>query len=141
MRSMLWTHVNLLIPAFVGATVADLPIECSYDFNVAATKYFSSLEDGDVPLCFLFSGTCFYQAENGLQAAQISWEREANYRLPVAVWKDMIAQYYPSSVWMQVDKQLFGRLHEFKTRNAIPTWDQALEQLLAQSSERAAALE
>ena len=59
MRSMLWTHANLLVPSFVGATLVDLPIECSFDFNVAATKYFSSLDDGDVPLCFLFSGTCF----------------------------------------------------------------------------------
>src|SRR5262245_37441294 len=43
MRSMLWTHANLMVPAFVGTTQVDLPIECSFDFNVAATKYFGSL--------------------------------------------------------------------------------------------------
>jgi len=73
MRSMLWTHANVLVPAFVESVEVDLLIECTFDFNVAATKYFASLDEGDVPLCFLFSGTCFYQAERGLQTAQISW--------------------------------------------------------------------
>jgi hypothetical protein len=59
MRSMLWTHANVLVPPFVGTTVVDLPVECTYDFNIAATKYFASLDDGEVPLCFLFSGTCY----------------------------------------------------------------------------------
>src|SRR6476646_9146111 len=72
MRSMLWTHANVLVPAFVESVEVDLLIECTFDFNVAATKYFASLDEGDVPLCFLFSGTCFYQAERGLQTAQIT---------------------------------------------------------------------
>src|SRR4029079_18935837 len=82
MRSMLWTNVNLLVPSFVGMTQVEMHVECTFDFNVAATKYFASLNDGEVPLCFLFSGTCFYQGEHGLQAVQISWEREAHFRLP-----------------------------------------------------------
>jgi hypothetical protein len=132
MRSLLWTHANLLVPSFVGSTLVDLPIECTFDFNVAATKYFSSLDEGDVPLCFLFSGTCFYQTDAGLQAAQISWEREADYRLPVHFWKEMMSLYYPNCVWLSLDKHTFERLHEFKTRNALPTWEQAIERLLRQ---------
>lgn len=141
MRSLLWTHANLLVPSFVGSTLVDLPIECTFDFNVAATKYFSSLDEGDIPLCFLFSGTCFYQTDAGLQTAQISWEREANYSLPVHVWKEMMALYYPNCAWLSIDRQTFKRLHAFKTQNAIPTWEQALERLLPQPAAETASIE
>src|SRR5580693_6619620 len=65
MRSMLWTHTGLVVPQFIGKTVVDLPVPCTFDFNVAATKYFYALEDGEVPLCLLFSGTIFYVSDEG----------------------------------------------------------------------------
>ncbi|MGD9721998.1 MAG: DUF6084 family protein [Pirellulales bacterium] len=138
MRSMLWTHANVLVPPFTGSALVDVPIECTYDFNVAATKYFAALDDGDIPLCFLFSGTCFYQTERGLQAAQISWEREANFRLAVRTWQEMMARYYPNCAWLCVHKDAFDRLHEFKTSHALPTWELALERLLDHAAPPAA---
>src|SRR5258705_12563088 len=39
LRSMLWTHAAVVIPAFTGGTIADLQVPCTFDFNVAATKY------------------------------------------------------------------------------------------------------
>jgi hypothetical protein len=59
-RSLLWTHVTTNVGGFSGQTVIDLPGPCTFDFNVASTKYFHALEDGRVPLSFLFSGTIFY---------------------------------------------------------------------------------
>ena len=132
MRSMLWTHANLIVPPFTAGTLVDLPVECSYDFNLAGTKYFAALDDGEIPLCFLFSGTCFYQAERGLQTEQISWEREANFRLSVATWKEMMALYYPNCAWLRLERDAFDRLHDFKTREALPTFERAIERLLAQ---------
>jgi hypothetical protein len=74
LRSALWTHASVVVPPFTGSTVVDLPVPCSFDFNVAATKYFHALLDGEVPLCLLFSGTIFYTAEDGyLQVCQIPW--------------------------------------------------------------------
>ena len=55
LRSLLWTHVNAVVPQFSGSVIIDLPIACTYDFEVVATKYFSALGDGEVPLLFLFS--------------------------------------------------------------------------------------
>lgn len=130
MRSMLWTHVNLQVPAFTGATIVDLPVECSFDFNVAATKYFAALDEGAVPLCFLFSGTSFYQTERGLQAAPISWEREAPYRLPIAVWRELMATYYPNRAWLCIERGTLDRLSEYKVSQALPGWEQAIERLL-----------
>ena len=61
LRSLLWTHVNLVVPTFAGdEAVIDMQVPCSFDFNVAATKYFAALIEGDIPLIFLFSGTIFY---------------------------------------------------------------------------------
>ena len=76
LRAMLWTHASVVVPPFTGETIAELPVPCTYDFNVAATKYFYALEEGEIPLDFLFSGSVFYEAgEGGLQVAPISWSR------------------------------------------------------------------
>src|SRR5580700_6865244 len=89
LRNMLWTHASVVVPRFSGSVLADIQVPCSFDFNIAATKYFHGVTSGDFPLCFQFSGTVFYQGEGGLlQVAPISWDKEAKYRLPVKVWKD-----------------------------------------------------
>jgi hypothetical protein len=131
LRSMLWTHTSVVIPPFIGSTVADLPVPCTFDFNVAATKYFSALEDGEVPLTLLFSGTIFHEGQDeALQVAQISWEKETSYRLPVRIWNEMMEHYYPNVAWMCLRRDVFDRLCQFKSRHRLPTWEQTLENLL-----------
>ena len=131
LRPMLWTHASVGIGPFTDAIVVDLPVPCTYDFNVAVTKYFYALEGGEVPLTLLFSGTIFHEADDGaLQVAQIPWDREAAFRLPVAVWKEMMEQYYPNSAWLCLRKDVFDRLYEYKSRHGVPTWEQVLERLL-----------
>ena len=50
LRPFLWTHVGAVVPGFDGATEVDLPIVCTYDFEVAAAKYLHALDDGVVPI-------------------------------------------------------------------------------------------
>ncbi|HEY8503257.1 MAG TPA: DUF6084 family protein [Gemmataceae bacterium] len=139
LKSMLWTHASTVVPAFTGETVADLPVPCTYDFNVAATKYFYSLEDGEVPLCLLFSGTVFYAGEGGgVRVAPIPWSKEASYRLPVRVWKEMMERYYPNSAWLCLRRDVFDRLYRYKSEREIPTWEEALESLLPPAPEEGA---
>lgn len=131
LRGLLWTHVYTTVPSFTAETVAELPVPCSYDFNVAATKYFYALAAGDVPLTLLFSGTMFYAADDGrLQVAQIPWDQEADFRLPVQVWRELMEHYYPNSAWLCLRRDIFDRLYAFKREHGLPTWEQALEQLL-----------
>jgi hypothetical protein len=132
LRSLLWTHTGMIVPAFAGRTIVDLPVPCSYDFNIAATKYFYALEEGEVPLSLLFSGTVFHAEEDGgaLRASPISWEKEAAFRLPVRVWKAMMELYYPNSAWLNLRRDVFDRLYRYKSRQGLPTWEQALERLL-----------
>ena len=136
LRSVLWTNTNTIITGFSGGAVFEMPVTCTYDFDVVGTKYFAALEDGEVPLEFLFSGTVFYRNKSGaLQAVQIPWEKEAKFRLPVAVWREMMGHYFPNSAWLRIRKDTFDRLYEYRSRNALLTWERTLESLL-EASER-----
>lgn len=129
-HSLLWTHVTLNVPTFAQETTIDLPVPCSYDFNAAATKYFGGLEQGEVPLCFLFSGTVFYQDGGALRITQISWEEEASLRLPVKAWRDLMELYYPNTIWLGISKDVYEQVNDYKRRCSAVSWEQALEKLL-----------
>ncbi|HEY2154978.1 MAG TPA: DUF6084 family protein [Isosphaeraceae bacterium] len=136
LRPMLWTHVGTVVPPFSGERSVDLAVPCSFDFNLAATKYFAALETGEIPLCFLFSGTIFYEAEGGaLQVTQISWEKEATFRLPAATWRALMDLHYGNTAWLCLRKDVFDQLNEYKSRRGLPTWEAALERLLAAAEE------
>lgn len=138
LRAMLWTHASVIVTPFQAHTLVDLPVPCTFDFNVAAAKYFAGLEDGEVPLNLMFSGTVFYETADGaLQVEQIPWDREAKYRLPVRVWKEMMEHYYPNSAWLCLRRDIFDRLNLYKMRRGIPTWEQALDSLLPAADETA----
>ena len=137
LRTIVWTHVSVLVPGFSGRTEVDLPVPCTYDFEVAAAKYFHALEDGEVPLRFLFSGTVFAKGENGFNVHQVPWEKEAAYRLPVRVWRDLMDMYFPGSAWIRLRRDSFDALHQFKGQHALPTWDDAIDALLERAAEKA----
>lgn len=136
LRSFLWTHTNTVVPQFTGSTIVDLPVQCTYDFEVASTKYFNALGEGDIPLTFLFSGTIFYEGEAGnLQVGQISWSKEASYRLPVALWQEMMEQHFPNSAWIRLRKDVFDQLYRYKATHGLPTWEEVVAHLLQASGE------
>ena len=131
LRSLLWTNTDTIVTRFAGGRVFEMPVTCTYDFDVVGTKYFAALEDGEIPLEFLFSGTVFYRKDGGaLQAARISWEKEAQFRLPVRVWREMMDHYFPNSAWLRLPKDTFDRLYAYRSSNALLTWDRTLESLL-----------
>ena len=64
----------------------------------ARREYLDALADGEVPLELLFSGTLFYAGESGqLQAGRISWDGDAEYRMPVRAWRDTIDLTSPAA--------------------------------------------
>jgi len=135
LKTLLWTHASLMVEGFQGATTIDLPITCTYDFEVVTAKYLESLEDGEVPLLFLFSGTIFARGQLGFSVEQIPWEKEASYRLPVRLWRELMDRYFPGSAWIRLKRESFDALYRFKGRHALPTWDDAVESLLRHSEE------
>jgi Family of unknown function (DUF6084) len=128
LRTLLWTRTTLVVPPFADAAVVDLDIPCSYDLEVLASRYFDALGDGDVPLEFLFSGTVFAGAP--LQVTRISWEKEAEYRLPVGVWKETLDRHFRGTAWLRLGKPAFDRLSAYKSRHALASWDEAIDGLL-----------
>ena len=131
LQSFLWTHVNVLVQAFEVECVIKLPVPCSFDFNVAVTKYFHGVEDGEVPLRFLFSGSVFYRdAEGSLQIGQVAWSKASAYRLPVRVWRSMMDHYYPQTTWLCLHRDAFDQLYRYKCAKGLPSFEQALHHLL-----------
>jgi hypothetical protein len=131
LRSLHWTNLSVQVPAFTGATVVELPVTCSYDLEVAASRYFDALAGGEVPLEFLFGGTLFHTGEDGrLQVSPIAWSQEAEYRLPVAVWRELMDRHFPGSAWLRLSRDAFERLRAYRARNALADWDETVESLL-----------
>jgi hypothetical protein len=132
LKTLHWTQLTAQVPAFTGTTVVELPITCTYDLEVAASRYFDALEDGEVPLEFLFSGTVFYTGADGrLQVGRIGWDKDCTYRLPVTAWRDMIDRYFPDSAWIRVRRAEFDRLVAYKARHTLLSWEQVVDRLLA----------
>ena len=138
LKPFLWTHVATTITGFDGATEIDLPVTCTYDFEVAGTKFFHSLDDGEIPLVLLFSGTTFLRGDAGLSVAPVAWHEEASFRLPVRVWRDMMDLYFPNSGWLMVSRDTLDALTRFKAARGLPTWDHVVERLLKEAGEEGA---
>jgi hypothetical protein len=133
LRNMLWTNAIVGVPCFTGQTTVEVQVPWTFDFNVAATKYFGGLGNGEIPLCFLFSGTVFYDAGGGTpQVAPVSWSKECRFCLPVETWRELMEVYYPNTAWLCLRRDIFDRLYRFKTQHGIPTWEAALDRILPQ---------
>jgi hypothetical protein len=131
LRTLPWTRTTSVVPPFTGSTLVDVLVPCSYDLHVVASRYFDALQDGDVPLEFLFSGTVFADGPaGGLQATRISWESDAEFRFPVQVWKATMERYFGATAWLRLDKRAFDRLTAYKSRHALATWEDTVDALL-----------
>jgi len=136
LHAVQWAQVAVAIPSFAGTTEAALPVSCSYDFEIAANKYTNALEDDAIPLRFLFSGTIFTGGERGLQVERVPWNLEAEYRLPVEVYRRAVEMHFPNAAWIRVRRDLFDELYEYKTAAVHPTWDDSIEALLDRARTR-----
>jgi hypothetical protein len=132
---LLWTNANVNVSGFTGTTVIEVPVPCTFDFNIGITKYIYGLENGELPVTLLFSGTVFYAGHAGMQIAQIPWERDASYKMPIAVWKQMMDSYYPNIAWLCLRRDVFDRIADYKARYSIATWEQTLERMLGLTAE------
>jgi hypothetical protein len=130
LEPMQFTTVSTMVPGFTGTTDFDLPVPCTYDLEVAAGRYFDALDDGEVPLLLLFSGTVFAKRGNGFEVTQVPWSTESPYRLPVPVWREMVDTYFPDRAWITLSRATLDELARFKTRRALPTWDTTVSALL-----------
>ena len=130
-RSLVWSQLDVLVPAFTGSTTVSVPIACHYDLELAAAKYLHSLPDGEAPLALHFNGTIYYPGDDGgLQMVLVPWSKSTDFRMPVSVWRETIEHYYPNTGWVAVRSQTLESLQREKLRRGLPTLDACLERLL-----------
>lgn len=130
-KTFLWMHCATMMPGFSGATEVDLPLECTYDFEVAASKYVHALRDGAVPVIFLFSGTVFFKGDNGFSVRQIPWDREDRFELPVSTWRALMQLHFPNAGWLRLRQETIDDLAAYKSTHGMLNFDDTIEHLLA----------
>ncbi len=68
---------------------------------------------------------------------RIPWTKEARFRLPVAVWSELIERHYPDGAWLCLRRDVFDRLYRYKARLAVPTWETVVDELLENAGSEA----
>ncbi|HSK56414.1 MAG TPA: DUF6084 family protein [Jiangellales bacterium] len=135
LKPFLWMQCSTTVQGFTGSTELDLPLPCTYDFDVTASRYLHSLADDTVPLALLFSGTVFTRGPAGFGVEQVPWDCEARYSLPVSVWQQLIDRYFPGTGWIRLDRELLARMADYRARHGLTTWDETVQRLLAYDDE------
>ena len=130
-RSLVWAKLDVLVPAFTGTITVTVPIACHYDLELAAAKYLHSLPDGEAPLALHFNGMIYYPGDDGgLQMTLIPWSKSIDFRMPVSVWQETIAHYYPGTAWVAVRADTFEALQREKLARGLVTLDACVSSLL-----------
>lgn len=130
-QALSWARIMAVVPGFVGSTTFALEVPCNYDLEVAATKYFYAVADGEVPLSFHFSGTVFYRAANSrLQVAPVPWSASAHFQMPVAAWRAMIAEHYPGGGWIRLGNDTLEALNARRGARGLASLDACIAELL-----------
>ena len=137
--SLPWTQSTVHVGPFAGATVVEARVPCSYDFEVAASKYLCALEDGEIPLELLFDGTLFWSGADGrLQSAMVPWDREASARLPLSVWSEAMRAAFGDAPWIRLQREVFARLQAERSRRGLTSWEDTIDALLREAGSRVA---
>jgi hypothetical protein len=137
LRPFAWLHASTVAQGFSGETEIDVPLPCTYDFEVSGTTYLHALRDGEIPLLFLFSGTVFTRGTTGFSVSPVPWECEARYRMPVAVWRDLMESWFPGTEWVRMRRETVEALAHYRHVRGLTNWDDAVTSLLADVSTRA----
>ena len=134
LKPFAWLHASTVVQGFTGSREVDLPLPCTYDFEVAGTTYLHALRDGQIPLIFLFSGTVFTRGTTGFSVGAVSWDAEARYRMPVAVWRDLMTANFPGTEWVRMRRDTVDALAHYRHLRGLTSWDDAVTALLDQAS-------
>jgi hypothetical protein len=130
-RSLVWSALDVVVPAFTGRTTVTVPVACGYDLELAAAKYLHSLTDGEAPLALHFNGMVYYPgADGGLQIVLLPWSNSIGFRMPVRVWQETIAHYYPGTAWVGLRSETLQALQRAKLARGLATLDDTVTALL-----------
>jgi hypothetical protein len=125
--------VTHTVPQFTGDIVTSVPMPVTGDVAAASGKYFQSLDDGEVPLSLLFSGSAFVVADGRMTVEPVPWHHEAKYRLPVHVWRETMDVHFPDTGWIALRRESIDTLRAYAAAQAIAGPSEAVERLLEEA--------
>jgi hypothetical protein len=130
MQPLQLAFLSQVLSGFSGECEFDLVLPLSYDVDVAAHKYLTALEDGLIPMILLFSGTVFTGSPGSLSVQPVPWHKEANVRMPVAVWREAMDVQFPGQAWLRMSRSTYDELAVYRGRHGLVGWDDVLLRLL-----------
>ena len=131
-----WMQCSTMVQGFTGSTLVDVPMPVTYDLEVTASRYLHALgDDGEVPLNFLFAGTVFTRGDGGFAVEQVPWHLEANYRMPVEVWRTCMRLHFPNAGWLRLHRDTLAELSRVKAALGLTTWDEVVSRLVTASGD------
>jgi hypothetical protein len=65
----------------------------------------------------------------------VPWSCSAEFRLPVATWRDLIEHYYPRTAWIALHADTLDALRAEKVRRGLPTIDACVAALVAEGAD------
>lgn len=137
LKSLYWKQMTVPVPRFTGQTVVEVPLECSEDLSASVGKYLYAIEDGEVPLTFIFKGSVFYKgSEDTIQVTPVPWEKETSYNMPISLWDNLRETYFPNNKWLPVPHELFDKLYTYKSKSIHPDINRCLESLIDEGLEK-----
>ena len=121
LRTLLWLRTTVVVPPFTGATVVDLRRAVHLRLRghgVALPRTRSTTARCRSSSCS--AGPSSTPAPAGaLQTARIALGREAEYRLPVAVWRETMDSYFPGSAWLRLRPRRLRPAVAYRARHAL----------------------
>ena len=138
MQPLQLAFLSEVLPGFTDECEFDLALPLSYDVDVAAHKYLAALEDAEIPMLLLFSGTVFTGSVSSSGAGSLSvqpvpWHKEASLRMPVAVWREAMDVQFPGQAWLRMSRSTYDDLATYRGRHGMVGWDDVLRRLLDRS--------
>jgi hypothetical protein len=131
LRPFLWTHAVSTVSGFTRSTEIDLHVPCTYDMEVASTRYLHALGEGDIPVILLFSGSVFSRGERGFVVEPVAWHAEAAFRLPVKVWREAMDALFAGSGWLRLRRDVLDGVARHQARLGLASLEEAVVSLLA----------
>jgi hypothetical protein len=138
-----WAQSALLMPSFDDQIDVDLPVACTYDLEVGSAKYLHAVRESGIPLTFLFSGMVFTVRPSAnrptppaLWIEPVPWSAEAAYVMPAHIWQATMDRFFPGEGWLRLRRDTIDRLQAFRGRQAVVSWDEAIEILFQHAEAR-----
>jgi hypothetical protein len=131
LRPLAWAQITTMVRGFTGRTDVAIAVPCTYDLEVGASRYLHAVREGEITVRLLFSGTIFVASDSGFSIEQVPWDREARCQVPARLWTEVMEAHFPGCGWLRLRRETLDALLAFKDRQALVSWDETMDRLLA----------